>query len=144
MSIQLLLLSLLSLSCAWTSLALHSDQHVGSTSMDSTHYDRRTFQEQCPTQRELPRASFWAAARSLASPANATSVTQLIPFRRQLILNTGDERLVTRAVAAVPNANQSTVLGIDQAAVDIVVDTQVRDPAEHCWTTLSSFRFRAI
>lgn len=98
--------------------------------MDSTHYDRRTFQEQCPMQKESPRSSFWAAARTLAAPANTTSITQLIPFRRQLVLNTGDERLVTRNAATVPNVNQSTPLGIDQAAVDIIVDNQVRDRVE--------------
>lgn len=144
------LLLLLSLSLSSTS-ATRFGYDVGSTSMDSTHYDRRLFHDQCPTSHDLTRASFWATARSLSPPsANASNATQWIPFRRQLIVNNGDERLVTRVPIATANstANQTRILGIDQATVDILVDNQVShlslDRERWSYDSSVSFRFWAI
>ena len=103
---------------------------VGSTSMDSTHYDRRLLPDQCSlasgaASRESSRSTFWAAARSLASPLNSTNESSLIPLRRQLIVNTDDERLVTKTPFSSVNTTRTKALTIDQATVDIVVDNQV-------------------
>lgn len=125
------LLSLLSLLLFSFTSANRFGYDVGSTSMDSTHYDRRLFHDQCSTSNDSPRSSFWATARSLSSSssssANASNTTQWIPFRRQLIVNNGDERLVTRIPITTANntINQTRILGIDQATVDILVDNQV-------------------
>jgi hypothetical protein len=114
------------------SSTLHFGHEVGSTSMDSTHYDRRILQQQqhqCSINgenKELHRSSFWAAVRSSSLSANHTNGSHLIPFRRQLIINNGDERLVTRASSNTINVNNTLPLGIDQATVDVVVDNQVR------------------
>lgn len=99
--------------------------------MDSTHYDRRLFHQNCPMGnplKELQRTSFWAAApRSLVSNSNITSnSTPLMPFSRQLSLNNGDERLIKRSPPATNNSTRLSSLGIDQATVDIVVENQVR------------------
>ncbi len=52
-------------------------------------------------------------------------INLLIPFRRQLIINNGEDLLVTRASADTVNVNNTISLGIDQATVDIIVDNQV-------------------
>lgn len=110
--------------------AVQLGHEVGSSSMDSTHYDRRIGHQHCSANnnegKELNRASFWATVRSLSLPANNTNQSQLIPFRRQLISSNGEDRLVTRAPSSnATNANQTHALGIDQATVDITVDSQV-------------------
>jgi hypothetical protein len=97
--------------------------------MDSTHYDRRIFSQQCPINsetKELPRPRFWLAVRSLSLTTNSSNQNNLIPFRRQLILNNVEDRLITRASSTTINLNNTTSLGIDQAKVDILVDKQVR------------------
>jgi len=102
---------------------------VGSTSMDSTHYDRQNHPDQCLSN-ELSRPRFWLAVRSSLTSSNSTTTNDhnntLLPFRRQLVTNNGDERLVTRAITTNSTDSNSTVsLTIDQALVDIVVDKQV-------------------
>jgi hypothetical protein len=115
-----------------TSNGIHVDTDVGSTSMDSTHYDRRLLQQkqaQCFRSNEhndvYHRETFWTTARSLSLAINNSNTSQWIPFRRQLILNIGDERLVTRTSSNNVNGTRTNSLGIDQASVDIIVDKQV-------------------
>jgi hypothetical protein len=100
---------------------------VGSTSMDSTHYDRRNFNEQCSTKsetKEFPRERFWLAVRS-SSTTNNNTQKNLVPFRRQLITNNVEDRLVIRASPNTITSNNTIQLGIDQATVDVIVDKQV-------------------
>jgi len=109
------------------SLTIRFGHEVGSTSMDSTHYDRRILSHQCPLNSEikdLSRTRFWLAIRSSSLVNNSTNQNNLIPFRRQLIITNGeDNRLVTRASSNIIN---TTLLSIDQATVDIIVDKQVK------------------
>lgn len=104
---------------------------VGSTSMDSTHYDRRNFNDQCLSNsetKELQRERFWLAIRSSSSSMNNNTQKNLIPFRRQLITNNGGEdRLITRTSPNTITLNNTIELGIDQALIDIIVDKQVRE-----------------
>ncbi|CAF3222863.1 unnamed protein product, partial [Rotaria sp. Silwood2] len=113
------------------SISIHIGHEVGSTSMDSTHYDRQLLHQQCPLNSEtkdIYRTSFWAAIRSSSLTTNTSNQSSLIPFRRQLIINNGEDRLITRASSNTGNVNNNnnttTQLGIDQAAVDIIVDNQ--------------------
>jgi hypothetical protein len=111
------------------SISVRFGHEVGSTSMDSTHYDRRISYHQCPLNsetKELSRARFWLAIRSSSQTNNSSNQHNLIPFRRQLIINNGEDRLVTRASSNTNNINNTTSLSIDQATVDIIVDKQVR------------------
>ena len=103
----------------------HFGHEVGSTSMDSTHYDRRILHDQCPRIGETRRERFWLAIRS-SSMSNQTQ-TNSIPFRRQLITNNGEDRLVIRTSPNLNSSNQTISLEIDQAMVDILVDKQVRE-----------------
>ena len=98
--------------------------------MDSTHYDRRIFQNQCLVHRErkeLPRERFWLIIRSIAA-ASATNTTEknIVPLRRQLVTSSGEDRLVTRTSPNAMTDNRTITLGIDQAMIDIIVDKQVR------------------
>ncbi|CAF1504777.1 unnamed protein product [Adineta steineri] len=123
-------ISIIQLLLFQTSISIHFGHEVGSSSMDSTHYDRRI----CSLnneKKELNRASFWATIRSSPFTMNNTNQSNLIPFRRQLIINNGEDRLVTRSSPSVStlnttNINNSIPLGIDQASVDIIVNNQVR------------------
>ena len=131
MKTKLALISLIQLFLLHSSISVQLGHEVGSTSMDSTHYDRRIIHQQCSLNnndvKDLNRASFWATIRSPSpSTVNSTNQTQLVPFRRQLIINNGEDRLVTRSPSSnTTNTNQTTLLGIDQATVDIIVDNQV-------------------
>ncbi|CAF1177372.1 unnamed protein product [Rotaria sp. Silwood1] len=114
------------------SISIHIGHEVGSTSMDSTHYDRRILYQQCPLNNEIKdiyRTSFSATIRSPSSSltTNISNQSSLIPFRRQLIINNGEDRLVTRTLSNTINVNNTNTipLGIDQAAVDIIVDNQI-------------------
>ena len=127
---KLYLITIIHLILFQISLSSRFGHEVGSTSMDSTHYDRRILHQQCPLNsaiKDLHRTSFWAAIRSSSLTANSSNQNLLIPFRRQLIINNGEDRLVTRASANTVNVNNTTSLGIDQATVDIIVDNQVRN-----------------
>ncbi len=111
-------------------LSARFGHEVGSTSMDSTHYDRRSFYHQCPLNsetKESSRARVWLAIRSSPLTINNSNQSNSIPFRRQLVQNNGEDRLVTRAPANTTSLNSTTPLGIDQATVDIVVDKQVEN-----------------
>ena len=106
--------------------------------MDSTHYDRRIFQNQCLVHRErkeLPRERFWLIIRSIAA-ASATNTTEknIVPLRRQLVTSSGEDRLVTRTSPNAMTDNRTITLGIDQAMIDIIVDKQVR--FIHCATSI--------
>ncbi|CAF3665598.1 unnamed protein product [Adineta steineri] len=124
-------ISIIQLLLFQTSISIHFGHEVGSSSMDSTHYDRRI----CSLnneKKELNRASFWATIRSSPFTMNNTNQSNLIPFRRQLIINNGEDRLVTRSSPSVStlnttNINNSIPLGIDQASVDIIVNNQISD-----------------
>ncbi|CAF1481200.1 unnamed protein product [Adineta ricciae] len=84
-------------------------QQIGGTSMESTHYDRRLFQQkQCyaPHQpKELDQSNYYIT-------------TQLI-FRNQ------HDRLVTRVSSGAIDLNNTRPLGIDQASINITVDQQI-------------------
>jgi hypothetical protein len=99
--------------------------------MDSTHYDRRNFNDQCLSNsetKELQRERFWLAIRSSSSSMNNNTQKNLIPFRRQLITNNGGEdRLIIRTSPNTITLNNTIELGIDQALIDIIVDKQVRE-----------------
>lgn len=125
-SILILLLSFL----FQLSISTRNGYEVGSSSMDSTHYDRRISYKKCPVNSEakdLYRTTYWAIVRSSTTSNHSSNQTSsFIPFRRQLIVNNGEDRLITRASTNSANVNNTTTLGIDQAAVDIIVDNQVR------------------
>jgi hypothetical protein len=126
---KLYLISIIHLILFQISISSRFGHEVGSTSMDSTHYDRRILHQQCPLNsvtKDSHRTSFWAAIRSSSLTANSSNQNLLIPFRRQLIINNGEDRLVTRASANTVNVNNTISLDIDQATVDIIVDNQVR------------------
>ncbi|CAF5195079.1 unnamed protein product, partial [Rotaria magnacalcarata] len=113
-----------------SSSSVRFGHEVGSSSMDSTHYDRRVAHQQCSSNSETKqfhRASFWAAIRSSSAlTTNSSNQTTLIPFRRHLIINNGEDRLVTRASSNKTNVSNTTIsLGIDQATVDFIVDNQI-------------------
>ncbi|UJR21859.1 hypothetical protein I4U23_024932 [Adineta vaga] len=130
MKTKLYLISIIQLFLFQLSISVQFGHEVGSTSMDSTHYDRRIVQQYCSLNnndgKELNRASFWATVRSSSLTTNSSNQTQLVPFRRQLIINNGEDRLVTRSTSSnTTNSNQTIPLGIDQATVDIIVDNQI-------------------
>jgi hypothetical protein len=130
MSTKLYFISIIQIILIQISISIHFGHEVGSTSMDSTHYDRRILHQQCSLNSETKdshRTSFWAAIRSSSVTTNSSNQSHLIPFRRQLIVNNGENRLVTRASSDVVNVNNTIPLGIDQATVDIIVDNQVRE-----------------
>lgn len=113
-------------------LSTHIGHEIGSTSMDSTHYDRRNFHQQCSLNnqiKEFSRPRFWLAVRSSPSSINNSNSNNLIPFRRQLITNNNndEDRLVTRTSSNPINKNETIPLDIDQATVDIIVDKQVNE-----------------
>ena len=60
------------------------------------------------------------------SSTNNSNGNNLIPFRRQFIINNGEDRLVTRASSDTINVNNTDPLDIDQASLDVIVDKQVR------------------
>lgn len=97
--------------------------------MDSTHYDRRVVHDQCVTSnepKELPRERFWLIIRSVAASNNNNNTQQsIVPIRRQLITNNGEDRLVIRTSPNALAENRTVRLAIDQAMVDIIVDKQV-------------------
>jgi uncharacterized protein YdeI (BOF family) len=98
--------------------------------MDSTHYDRRILQQQCSINNQIKeqhQATYWITVRSLSSSStNNTSANNSISFRKQLIINTGEDRLVTRASSGTINVDTTDPSGIDQASLNIIVDKQVR------------------
>lgn len=111
-----------------TCFSLH---HIGSTSMDSTHYDRRIVHDQCVINhqpKELSRERFWLIIRSIATSNSSASNTQqsIVPIRKQLITNNGEDRLVIRTSPNILTENRTVNLGIDQTMVDIIVDKQVK------------------
>jgi len=129
MYIKFYLIFIIQLISFHLSISIRFGHEVGSTSMDSTHYDRRTLNQQCPLNsetKELSRRRFWFAVRSSSLTNNSNNQNNLIPFRRQLIINNGEERLVTRASSNKINLNNTISLSIDQAIVDIIVDKQVK------------------
>lgn len=103
---------------------------VGGTSMDSTHYDRRIFQQQCPVNNPLKdqhQYIYWSNAKSSSlSTTNNTNGNNLISYRKQFYINNADDRLVTRISSDTININNTDPLDIDQASVDVIVDKQVR------------------
>jgi hypothetical protein len=95
--------------------------------MDSTHYDRRIFQQQCPINNQLKQQRqiiYWSNAKS--SSTNNSNGNNLISFRRQFTINNGDDRLITKVSSETINVNNTDPLDIDQASMDIIVDKQVR------------------
>jgi len=111
------------------SFCVRFGHEVGRTSMDSTHYDRRILQQQCSINNQIKeqhQATYWITVRSSSSSTNNTNATNSIPFRRQLIINNGEDRLVTRASSGTINVDSTDPLGIDQALLNIIVDKQVR------------------
>ncbi len=130
------LIVLLQLIYFHTCISHRFGHEVGSSSMDSTHYDRRNFHDHCSLNsesKEFPRERFWLAVRSSSSASSMNNNTQknLIPFRRQLIMNNGEDRLVTRASPNTIALNNTISLGIDQAITYIIVDKQVRKKKEN-------------
>ena len=126
MCIKLYFISIIQLLLLQISISIRFGYEVGSTSMDSTHYDRS---QQCPLNsdiKERNRKIFWTTIRSSSFIVNSSNQSSLIPFSRQLIVNNGEDRLVTRASSNTDNVNNTISLGIDQAVVDIIVDNQVR------------------
>jgi hypothetical protein len=112
------------------SFCVRFGHEVGRTSMDSTHYDRRILQQQCSINNQIKeqhQATYWITVRSLSSSStNNTSANNSISFRKQLIINNGEDRLVTRASSGTINVDTTDPLGIDQASLNIIVDKQVR------------------
>ncbi len=106
-----------------TSLSIRYGHEVGSTSMDSTHYDRQILQQQCPIKKQY-QATYWANITSLST--NNSNGTHVLLFRKQFIINNEQDRLVTRASSSTINVNNTDPLDIDQALVHITVDKQVR------------------
>ncbi len=110
-----------------TSFCLRYGHEIGGTSMDSTHYDRRIFQQQCPINNQLKQQRqiiYWSNAKS--SSTNNSNGNNLISFRRQFTINNGDDRLITKVSSETINVNNTDPLDIDQASMDIIVDKQVR------------------
>jgi hypothetical protein len=102
---------------------------VGGTSMDSTHYDRRIFQQQCPINNQLKEQShvmYSSNAKSSLPSTNNSHKNNFIPIRRQYTINNGDDRLIIRASSGTINVNNTDPLDIDQAVVDVIVNKQVR------------------
>jgi len=102
---------------------------VGGTSMDSTHYDRRVFQQQCPINNQLKEQRqiiYWSNAKSSSSSSNNSNGNNLIPFRRQFTISNGENRLITRASSGTINVTNTGPLDIDQASLDVIVNKQVR------------------
>ena len=105
-------------------------QQIGGTSMDSTHYDRRLFQQkQCyaPNQpKELYQSNYWITVRSVPSfDMNNSFINNSLAFQRQLIFRNQHDRLVTRVSSGAIDLNNTRPLGIDQASINITVDQQV-------------------
>ena len=102
---MLLSLLILQLCSRHASVAVRLDHELGRTSMDSTHYDRRLVQQPCPTKN--------------------VNLNSLIPLSNALIGIREDNTLVNRASGAI-DVNNDHPLGIDEALVNIEVDTQVK------------------
>jgi hypothetical protein len=117
------LISIIQLYLFQTSFSVRFGHEVGSTSMDSTHYDRRIFQQQCPLK-ERYQATYWTNIKS--SSANNSNGSHVLLFKKQFIINNEEDRLVTRASSETVNVDNTDPLNIDQAVVHIVVNKQVR------------------
>lgn len=115
-----------------TSFSIHYGHEVGGTSMDSTHYDRRIFQQQqCPINNQLKeqhQVIYWSNAKSssLSSTTNNSNENSLISIRRQITINRGDDQLITRASSDTIHVNNTDPLDIDEASINIIVNQQVR------------------
>ncbi len=112
-----------------TSFCVYYGHEVGGTSMDSTHYDRRVFKQQCPINNQLKEQRqiiYWSNAKSSSSSTNNNSGNNLITFRRQFTISNGENRLITRASSDTINVNNTDPLDIDQASLDVFVNKQVR------------------
>jgi hypothetical protein len=120
---------ILQFNCFQRTLSVRYGYEVGGTSMDSTHYDRRIFQEQCPVNNQIKdqrQVIYWSNTQSTLSSTNNSQGNSLVPIRKQFIINRGDSQLITRASSDTIHVNNTESLDIDEASVHIVVEQQVR------------------
>ena len=120
---------ILQFNCFQRTLSVRYGYEVGGTSMDSTHYDRRIFQEQCPVNNQINdqrQVIYWSNTQSTLPSTNNSQGNSLIPIRKQFIINRGDSQLITRASSDTIHVNNTESLDIDEASVHIVVEQQVR------------------
>ncbi|CAF3282215.1 unnamed protein product [Rotaria socialis] len=125
---RIFLISIVQLYIFRTSFCLYYGHEVGHTSMESTHYDRRILQQQCPINNQLKEShqtTYLANFKSfpLTSPINNGS--GLISSRKQFIVSYEEDTLVTRASSDTIDINNRSPLSMDQAALDIIVDKQI-------------------
>ena len=112
----------------------HFGHEVGGTSMESTHYDRRIFQQQCSINDQMKeqyqviyRTNFKSSSSSTTTNTTINNNrSSLILFQKRLISNLGEDRLVTRVSSDTIDINNTVPLNMDQSSVDIIVDKQVR------------------
>jgi hypothetical protein len=129
MFIKFLLILIIQFIFFQTSFCVHFGHEVGGTSMDSTHYDRRIFQQQCPVNNQLKeqrQVTSWSNIKSSSLSTNNSNGNNLTPYRRLFTINNGEDRLITRISSDTISVNNTDPLDIDQASVDIIVDKQVR------------------
>jgi hypothetical protein len=99
--------------------------------MDSTHYDRRIFQEQCSINNQfknLHQVIDWSNTQSSLTLVNNSQGNYLIPIRKQFNINRGDNQLIIRASSDTIHVNNTDRLNIDEASVHVIVDQKVRFP----------------
>lgn len=112
-----------------TSFSIHYGHEVGGTSMDSTHYDRRLFQQQCPINNKnnnQHQVIYWSNIKSTTTTtSNTTNENTLIPIRKKFFINRGDDQYLFKPSSGTINVNNTDPLDIDEAFVTITVDKQV-------------------
>jgi hypothetical protein len=127
MLIKFLLIFIVQFNCFQKSFCVRYGHEIGGTSMDSTHYDRRIFQQQCPINNQFNQVIYWSNAQSSSLLlTNNSQGNSLIPIRRQFKINRGENQLIIRASSDTIHVNNTDPLDIDEASVNVIVDKQVR------------------
>lgn len=111
---------------------LASSSYVGGSSMESTHFDRELRDRQCGVRAQQ---GHWITVRSQTPTVSNSSMNDSTVVRKLRIYNDADDRLMTRVSSETFKINSADPLRIDQAALNVTVDRQVRSapdlPASH-------------
>ncbi|CAF4868920.1 unnamed protein product, partial [Rotaria socialis] len=90
------------------SFCLYYGHEVGHTSMESTHYDRRILQQQCPINNQLKEShqtTYLANFKSFPLTSTINNGSGLISSRKQFIVSYEEDTLVTRASSDTIDVN---------------------------------------
>ncbi|CAF0889821.1 unnamed protein product [Rotaria sordida] len=130
---KFILISIIQLYIIQTIFCVYFGHEVGRTSMDSTHYDRRIVQQQCPINNQMKEShqtKYFVNFKSLPSSSSSSTTTNnnnsnLILIHGQFISNYEEDQLITRASSSPIDVNNTVPLSLDQATIDVIVDKQI-------------------